>query len=425
MHHSNSTLRRYTSRALLACALPALALSACNKLLDVNVPGAVSSTALDSPDLMASLVTAARGQVECAVGSYIAGEGFLTNEFWSSSSFRNFNVWDAHLLEIKTQTGPCPTATGTSTPGFYVALAGARFQTDDAYRRISAFSADQLSFNKTQALGTLAALAGYSYTLLGEGFCQMAIDGGAMMTRAQVFAKALDKFTDAETLATQASDATTLNLAHVGKARILLNLGRKPEAAAAAKLVPQGFPFNATNSTSNALRNNRVYLNNYANQFITIAPEYINLTVNGVPDARVVIQNANRLGQDSKTPLYYQTKYTLANSPIPIASWREAQLIIAEAELGQSAVDHINVLRDFYKLPRYAPADVNDAQAVLKQVIEERRRELFLEGQRLNDMLRFNIPFPTGPNHLGEPYGPTTCAPLPDAEYDGNPNISR
>jgi hypothetical protein len=415
----------YGLRGLLACGLFAIALSGCNKLLEVDVPGAVSSTALDSPDLMASLATAARAEVECALGAYISGESMLTNEVWSSSSFRNFNVWDAHLLELKTQTGSCATTTGNTTLGFYVALAGARFQADDAYKRIDAFPADQLKINKTQTLAMLAGLGGYAYTWLGEGFCQMAIDGGPLMTRTQVFEKALERFTTAEGLAQQANDASFLSLARVGRARVLLNLGRKAEAAAAAKLVPTGFIFNATNSTANARRNNRIFLNNYTNQFVTIAPEFRALTVGGVADPRVAVINANRLGFDSKTALYQQTKYTVATSPIPIATWREAQLIIAEAELGQSAVDRINVLRDFYKLPRYAPANVSDNAAILTQIIEERRRELYLEGQRLNDMLRFNIPFPTGNNHLGEPYGPTTCAPLPDAEYDGNPNISR
>jgi hypothetical protein len=40
-------------------------------------------------------------------------------------------------------------------------------------------------------------------------------------------------------------------------------------------------------------------------------------------------------------------------------------------------------------------------------------------------MLRLRIPFPTGLNHLGEPYGPVTCHPLPDVEWDGNQNLQR
>ncbi|NUO39125.1 MAG: hypothetical protein HOQ17_01190, partial [Gemmatimonadaceae bacterium] len=59
-------------------------------------------------------------------------------------------------------------------------------------------------------------------------------------------------------------------------------------------------------------------------------------------------------------------------------------------------------------------------------VIEERRRQLFAEGQRYVDMLRKNIPFPTGTNganRKGQVYGPVTCVPLPNVETQNNPNF--
>ena len=48
---------------------------------------------------------------------------------------------------------------------------------------------------------------------------------------------------------------------------------------------------------------------------------------------------------------------------------------------------------------------------------------LFTEGHRLGDMLRHNIPFPTGTNHKGQTYGPITCLPLPEQERLNNPNL--
>ena len=38
-------------------------------------------------------------------------------------------------------------------------------------------------------------------------------------------------------------------------------------------------------------------------------------------------------------------------------------------------------------------------------------------------MLRLGIPFPTGVNHKGQPWGTMTCMPLPDQEKLNNPNI--
>jgi len=156
-----------------------------------------------------------------------------------------------------------------------------------------------------------------------------------------------------------------------------------------------------------------------------VSPAYRNLRVDGVADPRVRVTDTGRRGNDTSTPLWLQQKYPTATSNIRIASWAEAQLIIAEAELGQEAVNRINALRTIHNLPLYQPANVSNAQAIFAQVIEERRREFFLEGgHRYNDMLRHKIPFPTGLNHKNEPYGDITCMPLPEAERLSNPNIS-
>ena len=62
----------------------------------------------------------------------------------------------------------------------------------------------------------------------------------------------------------------------------------------------------------------------------------------------------------------------------------------------------------------------------MNEVIEERRRELWLEGHRLYDIGRFDIPrTPVAgtPYPKGGSYGNTTCLPLPDVERFNNPNI--
>jgi hypothetical protein len=124
----------------------------------------------------------------------------------------------------------------------------------------------------------------------------------------------------------------------------------------------------------------------------------------------------NRKGQDALTPLWVQTKYPAVDSPMPIATWDEAQLIIAEAEGGQSAVDAINRLRRKYNLPQYAGGTAAEIGA---QIVEERRRTLFLDGHSIGDHLRLKIPFATGLNHKGVRYGNATCLPLPLAETSG------
>lgn len=418
---ARSTQRGY--RRLLTTALIAMAIGGCDQLLDVDVPGAVTASSLANPAMMESLAAGALGEVECALGAYVNGAAFLGDEVITSAFWRNFNIWGAKLLDIRRWTGPCQSGVDASNLGFYVALARARFMTDDAFNKIEEFPAEELEIDKAQTQARLATYGGFAYTMLGEGFCEMAIDGGSLLTPSEVMELALARFTTGQQLAQQAGDNSLRDAALLGQARVLLNLGRKAEAAAAAKQVPVGFVLNAEYSTVTGRRQNRVYLNSHRNKYISVGPEYRDLMVGGEPDTRVALQFTGDVGHDNFTPLHLQTKYPAANSPIPLASWREAQLIIAEAELGQSAVDRINALRDHHLLPRYAPANANDDAAVLAQVLEERRRELFLEGHRLNDKLRHNLPFPTGLNHKDEPYGPITCHPLPDQEKEANPNI--
>jgi starch-binding outer membrane protein, SusD/RagB family len=109
---------------------------------------------------------------------------------------------------------------------------------------------------------------------------------------------------------------------------------------------------------------------------------------------------------------------------VPVATWREAHLIIAEAEGGQEAVTRINILRAHHGLPAFVSSD---PAAIRAQVIEERQRELFLEGHHLGDLRRFNLPqIPAaGTNYRqGGLYGDVRCFPVPAVEKASNPNFS-
>ena len=95
--------------------------------------------------------------------------------------------------------------------------------------------------------------------------------------------------------------------------------------------------------------------------------------------------------------------------------------MIAEATGGQVAVGIINSLRATHGLPTFASQDPSEIRNLL---IEERRRELYLEGKQLGDMLRLNLPFPTGLTPGGETIDDSTptCLPTMAAEQLGNPN---
>ena len=402
--------------ALLAVWLP-IGLTACDSLLEVEIPGRVEESALDDPALATTLLNSALGQFECAYTNYVATVGVLTEEYIVSSFFLDANIWGWRGIELNTAEGGCA---GRNASGFgaYTPLQQARYLADDAARRIEGFPDEEVP-GKTLMLAQLAAYGGYAYALLGEGFCEMAVNQGPLMSPEEVLAIAEERFTTAISLAESANDPDLANMARTGRARVRLDLGRLADAAADAALIPEDFAYYAEYSEIQERRENRVFNVTRRNDYLSVAPAYRNLMVDGVADSRVPVTDADRAGQDGVTPQWVQGKYTSASDPLPIASWEEAQLILAEALGGQDAIDAINLLRAKANLPLVAGAGASIEELVL----EERRRQLFSEGHRLGDMLRHGIPFPTGTNHKGQTYGPTTCLPLPDQERLNNPNL--
>jgi hypothetical protein len=407
--------RARLAHAGLALALTQL-LTACQGVLDVSIPGNVDASALDQPSLATTLVDGAQADFECAFSQYVETTATWSNEVLNSSGGAEVVGWSARFTRPEAGTGQCPTATsnrGAFT--VYLPLQIARGQAELALQKLTDFTDAEVS-TRTLLLARSAFYSGYSHMLLSEGYCQVAVDAGPLLTPAAGLAIAEQKFTTAITAATAANNAALLNASRVARARVRIALGNKAGAAADAKLVPAAFRFDATYATTPVRRRNTVMEDINLKFHLSVAPAYRGLTFGGVADPRVVAINANRVGIDAVTPQWTQGKYTAPESPLPLATWDEAQLIIAEAEGGQSAVDAINRVHTRYGLPAYGGG--TDAQ-ILAQIIEERRRSLWLDGHQINDHLRFSIPFASGVDQKGVRYNDETCIPLPLSELTG------
>jgi len=212
-----------------------------------------------------------------------------------------------------------------------------------------------------------------------------------------------------------------LNLLYVGRARTLLDLKDKANAAADAALVGPGFEFFVTRSVDAQTRYNDAWWSLSEQGHSSVDPAYRNLTVEGVPDPRVQVAFGPDVGLpatafDGVTPLYVVTNKNFSRAdPMRLASYIEAQLILAEALGGTEAVAIINARRDQLNLPDYSGP--TDEASVTALILDERNREFFMEGgQRYNDLLRYSIPWKVGNDQNGVPYGTTTCMPLPISE---------
>lgn len=397
-----------------------LGATACGSLLDVDLPGQVTDEQLNDPALATTMVVSALGEFECALNALVPTNAFLAGEFIASNFYltSNFFGWRG-TVELKATEGTCPTGRASTQYGYYTPLQRARFMAEDGARRISEFSQEEVP-EKPDMMASLLAYAGYSLIHLGENFCEMALDNGPLMTPAEVLAVAEERFTEALQLSDAAGNADIRNMALVGRARTRLDLGKLAEAAADAELVTEGYVRNAEYSSVEIRRENSTY-NRTEADYLSVGFAWRNLELNGAPDPRVPMVYTGRVGQDGTTDQWDQLKYTSRDAPIPIASWREAQFIIAEARQGQEAIDAMNRVRSIHGLPLLELAEVDDMMAT---ILEERRREFFLEGHRHSDMIRHGIPFPSGVNHKGHSFQPYSCYPLPDVEYYNNTNLS-
>ena len=440
MGHSR---RRSSGLALLlAFALP-LTTSACSDILDVHVPGRVQEEALGDPALAPTIAASVVADFECAWNNYVAAAALIGDEFIQASGNLNQRNWASRRIPADDATmaqGTCRTQYG-----IYTTLQTARFQAEDAFKRLEKFTDAQVP-NRALLRATVKAYGAYALLALGEGFCEMALDGGPLMTPKEVLALAETRFTEAIQLATAANNQDILNMALAGRARVRLDLGNYAGALADARLIPTTYVKNATRDESDTRRYDALceHIACATNRHATVAPNYRAVTWAGVPDPRVAVSTRNQLAFDNAQIHYFPTnKHTSRAFPVAITSFKEARLIIAEASARTNdlatARQLINAMHTAAGIPGYDAAGTATQNEVIAQVIEERRREMFTEGgHRLNDHLRFRgtqwaIPFkgepgsihPTGVDATGLPYGDTKCFPLPTVERIGNPNIPK
>ncbi len=423
-------LARRTGRAVgatgqwltvIVLSAPAFGCSLLDKGLEATAPDKIETSGLETPANATLIVNSAIGNFECALGTYILDAGMMSGELMDATATAANWAFDRRdtdaTADTRYATNDC------LSYGIYTPLQVARGTADRALVLLQGWTDAEVP-NRQDLIAKAAAYDGYSTLLLGEAFCEAAVNLGPLLTSAQLFAAAEANFTTAIAAAQTAGNTQILNMAYVGRARARLDQGNKAGAATDAALVPAGFVIYATSENAPTRRQNRVQTFSQAG-VVSVGAAYRALTVDGtaIPDTRVTVTNAGKAGTDNRTPLFIQTKYATSSTPIPIASYREAQLILAEAQGGQTAVNIINSLRSAAGLPTVSAVDIN-------VIASERARILFLEGQHLYDVRRLNLPlFPAAGTPYstvylkGGNYGSERCFPLPDVERLNNPNI--
>jgi starch-binding outer membrane protein, SusD/RagB family len=421
----------HVKRGLVVPAVAAaVVFAACTDVtsLQQSNPSQLSTATVFTPQNAQLIVNSSQGDFECAYNEYIVGSGLFTDELANAiSQTSNFDY------DRRTITPSSPYGTGTCNsqqqPGVYTPLSAARASNDTAVSHLEGWTDAQVP-NRVKLIGVASAYAGYSLVLLGEGMCTAAINLSPELTDAQLFAEAKIRFDSAVSTATKAGDTQTLDLALLGRARTQLDLGNSAAAAVDAALIPSGFLVTIGHDAVQTRRQNLVFMHTQQSNFSSVDTS-IQHTYTATNDPRIAFTSTGKIGSDAKTLIVFPNKDATVTSPQALAKYSEAQLIIAENDVNTGnfagALAIVNSLQTANGQPSFNPSPLS-AATVMPLVIEERRRELFLEGHRLGDIRRYNLPLnpPAGAPYVsGGVYGTQTCFPLPDVERINNPNIGK
>ncbi|MEO6446332.1 MAG: hypothetical protein ABIZ91_19970 [Gemmatimonadaceae bacterium] len=438
----------HSTHFMTYAALAMLGLAACStsELLNVQTPDQITPDKASSAVGAAALRASAIGNFAAFYGGDYGGSfhglsitsGMLTDEIESARG-------GTEHLDSRAQNEAVQPLNTT-----WAFVGQSTTQTIRAIKALKEFAAEGTATEKaTKAtqVGHLYALQGFAYTLLAENYCSGIPVANAddlnpktaVLTTAQMYGRATAYFdTAAATLGTTASDVPFRSVVAVGRARVLVDLARYDEAAAAVAGVPTSFVFNISYSTTSVV--NAIY--DWMNGTLNYAPadkeggngmDFISAR-----DPRVtVIRNAAgaptpRAGQDGAIH-FTQTVFPTGSTPMALATGVEARLIEAEAALQKNDVTtylaKLNEART--ALAGLAPLTDPGSQTARENLLFRERAFWFWgTAHRLGDLRRLvrnykrgaETVYPSGPYYKGGSYG-TDLVLIPAQAEKNNPDF--
>jgi starch-binding outer membrane protein, SusD/RagB family len=294
----------------------------------------------------------------------------------------------------------------------------------------------------------------YLENLAAEHYCDglvfsTVVDGleafGSPITTAAAFQQAL-AHADAGLQLITSGTANDLRVRHalqVTRGRILMNMNRHADAAAAVSGVPTGFRYrhlhsigtydNAVWTWNNNARRYSVANNEGGNglNFATANDPRVPVCV--APCTTIGVTSATR--EDASRPLHVQRLWETRDAPVNLVDGVAARMIEAEAQLrannAAGMIATLNAARA--TVTGLAPLqDPGTESARVSLLFHERAFWHFGRGQRFGDLRRlvrqYNMPqnlvYPTGDWHkAGGTYGSDVNIPVP-FEESNNPNVS-
>jgi hypothetical protein len=427
-----------------SAALTAITLAGCDldKALTVQPANLIPAVSLEEgPENASLLVAGAAADFDCAFNSFVVVGALIGEEFEDGLQTADRWPYDQRTVtaaQARYSQNSC-TALGLYTP-----LQAARVSASNARRLLEGWTDGQVPSRQLH-IARVSAYEAWNQLLIGEAFCETVfstirgetIDWGTKITRTQALDSAIARFSSAITTAqavtgtaTDRASADSIRLfSLIGRARAYHDKAQMAQARADAVLVPAAFVWNVTASNSNTRRQNRVFQESNPTQTApssSVGARYRQATYTNDPRIRIV--NTGRFSSGTSVPLWAQNKYSAVTTAIPAATGLEMQLLIAEADIATNRANTLAIIaaqRTAGAQPAYTGTT---AAEDLAEIIDQRRRALFLTGTHFGDLIRYNLtisPAVGTTTPWGQTFGPDKgnqlCLPLPQVELLNNP----
>jgi hypothetical protein len=449
------TSRIRTLAAVASCAGLLGAATACSDYLKVVNPNSVNVSKLADSTNAGLLVNGAIGEFQGMIANTAMYGALFTDE--ASNGHVNVSYIQLDQRQVTSQLDLVSLT--------YSPIQRARFDGDTVANYIIGYEG-KTAASTDPRVARMLALSGYSYIMLAETFCTAPIAGSAPYSTAELLKQAIPKLDSAVAIAKAASAAgiskasadSITNLALVARARAAVDLGDWQGAITYASQVPAGFEYRVyysegipttpglpvnpfwnamgspqVTSAANGASANSGYTYSSGALFLAVDTTFQNLNDPRVPTTttRVKAMNGAMVYVASKPKSFGGYVAPSASKPsgqpmtpgasIRIASYLEAQYIIAEANQGNAAtLAFVNQQRAANGL---LPSTATTPAAILADLRDQRRREFYLDGHRLGDLRRYVTQYSVDQFPTGTGFGTATCFPIPISEINSNPKV--
>lgn len=464
----DSPLRRLArAAAVTAVVAGTISLGACKDFLTAENPAAVEVDRLADSTLVDLMANSAIAGIQ---GSSYFWFSYLGATF--TDELRNHHVFIDEILYDQRRVTVSNSYTGVFT---YGPIQRARWLADSVAGRMRVIYPD--SSLRDVRLARTYAIAGYHLVHLAEGWCEVPVATlgqrySGLIKSDSLFRLAEMRFDSAIKVAAAAKTGNAAvqttagqrfalaadsirNFAYVGMARAALGRGDKAKAASAARQVTglgttNDFDYRLYYNATTTLGLQSLYAERLSGGGGATVASISNTPFLALDDVRVPHPINSTTGAPLPEPASGGS-FVVPNSPpsfstfngtkvgadftygtsIRISSRLEANYIIAEAE-GPTAANIAFIESRRLAFPSTTAQTPTTAANFLTNLIDQRRRDFYLDGHRMGDLRRYkrfyNLDFyPKGP-YLGSAtttYGDVMCWPINFAEITNNPLVPK